>query len=249
VRAAGSESVPTVSTNLKGVQIVMKKTRLRETLPRAPKLQFSPTAWAKLLYVRDAGDTEIGGFAVTRSNDPLFVEDLVLVAQFCTAVHVEFDDNSVADYFHRMVDAGRRPEQFGRIWVHTHPGNSAQPSGTDEVTFARAFGRSDWAVMFILARGGQMVARLRYNSGPGVDVDLPVEVAYAHPFAASDEIAWQAEYTANVQLTAVAPPPMPTTQRGSIFNAGDEELSSDWNDPWDDHFYAEGRYGFDRDFG
>ena len=27
-----------------------------------PVLRFSPTAWAKLLFLRDAGDTEIGGF-------------------------------------------------------------------------------------------------------------------------------------------------------------------------------------------
>ena len=31
----------------------------------APPLRFSPAAWAKLLWLRDAGPTEIGGFAVT----------------------------------------------------------------------------------------------------------------------------------------------------------------------------------------
>ena len=220
------------STNLKGVQIVMKKTRLRETLPRAPKLRFSPTAWAKLLYVRDAGDTEIGGFGVMCWDDPLFVEDLALVAQFCTAVHVEFEDNSVADYSTRMVDVGRRPEHFGRIWVHTHPGNSAQPSGTDELTFARVFGRSDWAVMFILARGGQTIARIALQRRASVMSICQSRSPNSHPFAASDERAWQAEYTANVQLTADTPPPKLATQRGSIFNAGDEELSNDWNEPW-----------------
>ena len=81
--------------------------------------------------------------------------------------------DSVADFFDRQIDLGRRPEQFARIWVHTHPGKSPEPSGTDEATFARVFGRSEWAFMFILARGGQAYARLRYNVGPGADVKLP----------------------------------------------------------------------------
>ena len=40
---------------------------------------------------------------------------------------------------------------------------------TDEETFARVFGRTDWAVMFILARQGQSYARLRFHVGPGGD--------------------------------------------------------------------------------
>ena len=37
------------------------------TLP--PPLRFSPTAWAKLVYLRDAGPTEIGGFGITLLRD------------------------------------------------------------------------------------------------------------------------------------------------------------------------------------
>ena len=70
---------------------------------------------------------------------------------------------------------------------------------TDEETFARVFGRTDWAVMFILARGGQSYARLRFHVGPGGDVDLPVHVDYSRPFPASNHAAWQEEYLANVQ--------------------------------------------------
>jgi proteasome lid subunit RPN8/RPN11 len=82
----------------------------------------------------------------------LFVEDVVLVAQECSVASVSFDDEAVADYFDRQVDRALRPERFGRIWVHTHPGSSPEPSATDEETFWRVFGRTDWAVMLILAR-------------------------------------------------------------------------------------------------
>src|SRR4051812_35743192 len=39
------------------------------------RLRFSPTAWAKLLFLRDIGDTEVGGFGITPADDLLFVED------------------------------------------------------------------------------------------------------------------------------------------------------------------------------
>ena len=42
--------------------------------------------------------------------------------------------------------------------------------------------------MFILARGGQSYARLRFNTGPGGDITIPVSVDYDRPFAASDSM-------------------------------------------------------------
>jgi proteasome lid subunit RPN8/RPN11 len=154
----------------------MKKNQIAKLPSRhRPVLRFSPTAWAKLLFLRDVGDTEIGAFGIAANDDFLFVEDVQLVAQACTSVSVKFDDAAVATFFDEQVDRGR-PELFARLWLHTHPGNSAEPSGTDEATFARVFGRSDWAVMFILAAGGQTSARLQLNVGPGAEVQLPVEV-------------------------------------------------------------------------
>ena len=102
----------------------------------APTLRFSPTAWAKLLFLRDAGDTEVGGFGISAADDPLLIEDVQLVRQVCDLASVAFDDDSVADFFDRQVDAGISMARCGRVWLHTHPGDSPQPSVTDEDTFA-----------------------------------------------------------------------------------------------------------------
>lgn len=169
-------------------------------------LRFSPTAWAKLLHLRDARETEIGCFGIAFKDDLLFVEDVRLVRQTCSWTHVAFDDDAVADFFDAQVDGGRRPEEFARIWIHTHPGHSAEPSSTDEATFERVFGGSTWAVMFILARDGQTYARLRLNVGPGAEIQLPIEVDYSRQFAGSSFDQWQEEYRANVCL----PSPEPT---------------------------------------
>ena len=198
---------------------------------RPATLRISPTAWAKLLYLRDAGDTEIGGFAISSHDDLLFVEDVELVVQQCTWSNVAFDDESVAEYFDRQVEAGRRPEEFARIWVHTHPGRSPEPSSTDEATLTRVFGRADWAVMLIVARGGETYARLRYNIGPGADIVLPVEVDYSRPFRGTDHAAWQAEFTTCVQREPVAEPPALRALHSFESGSADEC----WRDAWDEY--------------
>ena len=161
-------------------------------------LRFTADAWAKLLCLCHQGDTEIGGFGVSAADDLLLIEQFFVPKQKTTAVTVAFDDESVADYFEDQVAAGRSPEQFGRVWIHTHPGSSASPSSVDEETFGRVFGSCGWAIMLILARGGATYARLRFNTGPGGEMELPVEVDFSQPFAASDQEAWQAEYLERV---------------------------------------------------
>ena len=93
------------------------------TTKGSPPLRLTPYAWAKLLHLRDLGETEVGGFGISAADDLLLVEDVCSVRQQCTPVTVKFDDEAVADYFDRQVDQGLTPEQFGRIWIHTHPGN------------------------------------------------------------------------------------------------------------------------------
>jgi hypothetical protein len=149
------------------------------------------------------GPTEIGAFGISEPEDQLSVTDLALIKQASSAVTVSFDDVAVADFFDRQVDLGRRPEQFARIWLHTHPGDCPRPSRTDEETFGRVFGPTDWAVMFILAKGGQIYCRLQFNVGPGARLDLPVELDLGKSFGSTDFGAWTQEYLEQVlQLEA-----------------------------------------------
>ncbi len=150
------------------------------------------------MYLRDLTDNEVGGFGITEADNLLFVTDIVLVKQKVTAVSVSFDDNSVADFFDEQVELGRQPQQFARIWLHTHPGNSPEPSCTDEETFSRVFGSCDWSVMAIVAQGGKTYARLRFSAGPGGGIMIPVSVNYNCDFKAADINDWKAQYQSNV---------------------------------------------------
>ena len=186
--------------------ITKKRPTMKNHQPRRPKLRFTPNAWAKLLFLRDLGPTEVGAFGITRPDDLLLVEEIQLVQQRCTEAFVAFDDVAVAEHFEQQVDLGRRPEQCGRIWIHTHPGRSAQPSHVDVETFHRVFGHCDWAVMFILSRGGETYAELSWRHGGPTSIRLRVEVDYSQPFAASDHELWEDEYHSHVDPTAFDDP-------------------------------------------
>ena len=170
-------------------------------------LTFAPLAWLKLQFFCHFGDTEVGGFGISVPDNLLYIQEFQTVRQHTTPATVRFGDSSVADFFDASVDRGLKPGQFARIWLHTHPGSSATPSGTDEETFARVFGGCDWSLMFIVSRTGQTYARLAFRAGPGAQILLPVQVDWAtwpkalsgleQPLADCVE-QWRNEFNANV---------------------------------------------------
>jgi hypothetical protein len=178
-----------------------KNSRLHEYEgPVKPVLRFSPTAWAKLIFFRDRGETEISGFGITEPDDLLYVTDFITIKQDTTVASISLDDEAIADFFESQVDEGRQPQQFFRVWCHTHPGDSPTPSGVDEETFHRVFGRCDWAIMFIVAQDGKTYAKLRFNTGPGGQILIPVCVDYSCEFSASDHNNWLTEYKGNIKV-------------------------------------------------
>lgn len=203
-----------------------KTNRKPKDTPHDAILRFTPYTWAKLQWFCHHGgpdqQTEIGGFAICPADDLLLVEDFITVNQQASVVSISFDDDAVADFFDRQVDLGRKPEQFARIWCHTHPGDSPEPSGTDEETFARVFGGCEWAVMFILAQGGETYARLRFNVGPGGECLIPVELACDAEFPASDFPAWEAEHRANIRSESIV---------ARHFDLDELEIDENWLNP------------------
>lgn len=202
-------------------------------ISRPSRLVFSPLAWLKLQYLCHAGDTEVGGFAITAANDPLYVEEFVTVQQRTSSVSVVMDDQAVADFLDRCVDAGLPPARVLRIWIHTHPGSSPEPSYTDEMTFARVFGRCEWAVMFILDRSGNTYARLSFHVGPAGAVQLAVSVDWsAWPTVVNDPVfsmanrfaEWRKEFVANVH---------PGLESLQLFTPSPLEPSLEVGSPWE----------------
>ena len=149
--------------------------------------------------MRDLTDNEVGGFGIADADDLLLVRDFIIVKQKVSPVTVSFDDGAVADFFEGQVELGRQPQQFARIWIHTHPDMSPAPSGVDEETFKRVFGTCDWAVMAIVSSNDDTYARLRFNTGPGGAIKIPVEVDYSEEFEGSNFPLWDKQFFDNVE--------------------------------------------------
>jgi hypothetical protein len=206
-----------------------------------PCLIFSPAAWLKLLYFCHAGDTEIGGFGVSSENNLLYVQDFITVRQQATPVTVRFMDDAVADYIDACCDRGLALARCDRIWCHTHPGDSAQPTTVDEKTFARGFADYDWAVMMILARSGETYARLAFNTGPTAEILIPVRVDWStfpqslaseRPSLDAQVTAWREEFADNIMQVRLMPPQFPESGLGGSPMFQDAQVPWWEDDSW-----------------
>src|SRR5690606_7553178 len=57
-------------------RLLQRPRRKRQKQRKRRPLRFSPYAMAKLIYLRDQGPTEVGGFGITEAADPKFVTDI-----------------------------------------------------------------------------------------------------------------------------------------------------------------------------
>lgn len=164
-------------------------------------LKFTPYAWSKLLYMRDRGPTEVAGYGVTETNDPLLVTDFILIKQECTIVTFDLDPEDATEYIEKMTNRGIPPWACQNILIHTHPGDCPSPSGVDEINFNKAFTHPNWAMMFIIAEGGKCYCRLKINIGPGLIKELDVLIDWSLEFKGTDQESWNKEYLDKVKET------------------------------------------------
>ncbi len=172
-------------------------------------LRFTRYAWEKIVHLNGLSHAEVGAFGISSKDDLLLVEDLVVIEQEVTGASVKFDDDAVADFFLDQYEAGRQPEQVGRIWIHTHPNwaigvneRTPTPSPLDEDTFKDAFGNCDWSLMFIYGGGKRGYARLALRNGFSGEVLLPVTVEKKGRVPKfKDFEAWEKEFEENVTET------------------------------------------------
>jgi len=162
------------------------------------QLRLTPYAWAKLMWMRDKGNTEVAGYCVTGTSDPLLVTDFVLIKQECTIVTFDLDSEDIVEYTDRMMDEGLAPWQCMNILAHTHPSNDTTPSGVDEENFEAAFSHPNWAIMLIVGQDGSAYCRLKMNTGPGTISLLDVVIEYGVQFNGSNPEEWEKEYKAKV---------------------------------------------------
>ena len=85
-------------------------------------LRFSPYAWAKLLYLANAFDHEVGCMGISLPDSPMTIVDLVIVKQKSSVALTTFDEGAYADFVMAYCDPDGphklKPANCQRIWVH-----------------------------------------------------------------------------------------------------------------------------------
>lgn len=157
--------------------------------PQFNGLALSAAAWEKLKWFRDYKDVEVCCMGQSDPNDPLFINQLHFIPQYSTMASVEFDNDAQNNYAIDMSKRRLNPDNFMRVWIHTHPGNNTSPSGTDWSTFNDTFGPMEWSVMAILGKSDEFTCVFRVG-----DEMMNIPVAIHDPFTQQ----WAEEYASAV---------------------------------------------------
>ena len=231
----------------------------------ALRLRMAPTAWAKLRYMCTSSDTEIGGFGVSSTEDPLLVTEFHLIKQECTAATVELDDEALAEYVEDQVASGRHPSECLRIWIHTHPSKCTTPSGTDWEMFKEKFTDCDWSLMAIMGSDGDTSEGHLWITHPDCGfITLPsIEIEWSLPITQANPNDWAKELEEKVSTVTRSFTTIASSNKNnfssydfgqykgyygenfkagnSIINSKTEEedyFGSDGDDGWDHRGYA-----------
>ena len=109
-------------------------------------IYFNRYSVAKYFFVRDNCNTgvlsdakkseflECSLLGISEKDQFHYITDVIVPKQECTSVTTDIDN---ADHilFRLMLEDRELPHECGQLWLHTHPGSSANPSSTDLTTW------------------------------------------------------------------------------------------------------------------
>ena len=169
-----------------------RKERAKMAYKRQPELVVDGSVWSHMKYMVQTCSGEMTGFGVGTKDDPLHVIAFKVLKQRCSAASCEFDDAAVAEYWAEQHKLGRSPREFARVWVHSHPGNMLEPSGTDWENMRNTFGKCDWAVMLILSKDGGHKAWVQFGGeGPNGVIEADVRVDWTQGWGDETGKRWK----------------------------------------------------------
>lgn len=170
-------------------QVIIKKKKTPKLEPKffdSLKLVFTPRAFSKAMHWRyNKKGWEISGQGISYSANRLYIDDFELVKQESSSVTTDFDDQGWLEFMHEMK-TGRnlQPFQFLSVLVHTHPGFSTNPSGTDEKNWKDRIEKDqrDFYVMCIVSDGPESAhARLFMKEPVSLVTEIPVKIDWSGP--------------------------------------------------------------------
>lgn len=148
---------------------------------------FTPYVWAWIQFLKRECKTEAFAFGIARKEEPNLIVDLYIPKQVAGVAFVDIEEEDTLKMVEELVDLGYETGEFMRYFIHTHPGQSPQPSSTDERTYKDIFGKMDWSSMIIFAKDGPTFCRTQFQAGPGATIDGDLRVYFSGLFPGVDQ--------------------------------------------------------------
>lgn len=165
-------------------------------------ITVSGLLWFKAKYLANQHQVEVGGWCIAPDKDkPFEVHDFKLTKQESTVGSIDFDDEGTVEFMEDELEAGLEFDQFMRVWIHTHPGDSASPSPLDRTTFRQLADTLPYVVMLIISKSGSATAEIGYKLPTGQFVSMPCGIRI--DWAMDRWTEWDIEFNNNVTV----PPP------------------------------------------
>lgn len=190
--------------------------------PTRHQLVLSVYAYYKWKYMCYSTPLEVSAYGFARGDqsfqDLLYIEDLVILDQECSTAYTTMDADAILEYYDKLADRDIPLQRGTRVWFHTHPVMSAEPSSTDTDTFAESFDGPDWSVMAIISQTDDMSARLKITTPlAAIEEDINIKVdwsSYSRDLKrmAMEMESWEEEIKTRVRkLKPPVAAPMPAT--------------------------------------
>lgn len=115
-------------------------------------------AFAKMKAITGHSD-EVAAMCITHANQHNKIVDIFIPEQESNPAYFEFNsDQYGAAIEHLVMDVGYELGQVCKMMIHSHPGNSNTPSGTDWENFKSIYGEKELPVMLIISKDHKVSA-------------------------------------------------------------------------------------------
>jgi len=151
-------------------------------------LNIPPHVMTKLHTWRGWGPSEVTGFFVSSKENVLDIIDAELVRAACSSVSVDITSEELLEFYQRMAEKGIYPSQL-RVWWHTHPKMTADPSHIDFDTFDELNQDRALGVMYILGEDHETCHLSIRDKETGLESIEEIKISHQ-----SVNSSWQLDY-------------------------------------------------------
>ncbi|MCA9443861.1 MAG: hypothetical protein KC964_23910 [Candidatus Omnitrophica bacterium] len=179
------------------------------------KIQMTPKAYWHLQWLCQRTPNEVSCMGVLNPETKhLRIQDVVLVKQEVSEMHVDLDMEWWADHQVELFEKEKIQPWQTSVWIHTHPSGINEPSGVDEQTMRESFGSWSFAVMIILTKAGKFYARVdlqhEFPNGTQLRFSVPSEIEIlwgaksVDPVSKKDLTTWESEFKERVIASGIS---------------------------------------------